>query len=653
MSIRAYLIFSYVILILLLSLGMWAVDEFVVDRMEESNLAFSEDGVMKVTTASYQIARQILTAYGEAIVEDKAEDVVKELSYLLKGKKSFDYRQIRRNKVLRAICTQEIRTRHGVAGYIDLIDNKGEAVIHPNHGVEGKNFQEWREQYPQMWDLVRQSFTQPQVKGYYTFLDIENRPREKFMALRQVPDTPFIVVAVVNIEDFFLPVQDRIRQSSQEVAANAKERIKSHAAQMDYQVKFAGLVGGLVFVLLALLSGFYFAHAIARPILHLRRGVEQVGEGNFSVTVPERGAREVIHLAHSFNELGEKLTDYIAKRDFVRDTFGRYVTMEVVKKLLEDESALELGGETREVSILMSDIRGFTALTAGMAPEYVIIFLNRYLSKMIEILVDYHAVIDEIVGDGILAFFGAPEFQEDHPVRAVACALEMQAAMDAINRANQADGLPHLEMGVAVNTGQVVVGNIGSEKRAKYSVVGAHVNFTSRIESYALGGQVLISEATYREVKDVVAVRDTLQAEMKGVPEPATLYEIGGMSGPYNISLPEKMDVLVPLPQKLSIHLYHIQEKIVTGATREAWVTQLCETGATIGYLGELAEWEDVKIHLLDKDGGEEPGKIYAKVTAVTASPDGSHEAAIRFTSVPPETAQKIRGLMGMEGEQG
>jgi len=647
MSMRAYLIFSYVILILLLSLGMWAVDEFVIDRMEASNLAFSEEGLMKVTTSSYQIARQILTEYGEAVVEDKAEDVVRDLSYLLKGKKSFDYSQMRRDKVLRALCTQEIPSRHGVAGYVDLIDNKGYAVLHPNRDIEGKNFQAWQEQYPIMWDLVRQSFTQPKVKGYYTFVDTSNHTREKFMALRQVPGTPFIVVAVVNIDDFFTPVLSRIRQASLEVVGDAKVRIKDHAAQMDYQVKAAGLVGGLVFCLLALFSGFYFAHAISRPILHLRRGVDEVGEGNFSVSVPERGAREVIHLAHSFNRLGEKLTDYIAKRDFIRDTFGRYVTMEVVKKLLEDQSALELGGETREVSILMSDIRGFTALTAGMAPEEVITFLNRYLGKMIEILVDYHAVIDEIVGDGILAFFGAPELQEDHPVRAVACALEMQAAMAGINQANKADGLPHLEMGVAVNTGQVVVGNIGSEKRAKYSVVGAHVNFTSRIESYALGGQVLISEDTYQEVKDFITVRDILKAEMKGVPHPATLYEVGAMTGPYNITLPEKLDILIPLPEKLPIHLYRIHEKIVAGGVTKAWVTHLCETGAAIGYEGELATWEDVKIHFLDERGREEAGKIFGKVIAVQAPPDGGQEASIRFTSVPPEITLRIREMAG------
>jgi len=121
------------------------------------------------------------------------------------------------------------------------------------------------------------------------------------------------------------------------------------------------------------------SRSITAPLRTLARQTGAIAQGDFAATVPETGAREVAHLGHSFNEMGRQLTDYIAKRDFIRDTFGRYVTQEVVKKLLEDREALEMGGETRELSILMSDLRGFTALTADMHPEQVITFLNRYL----------------------------------------------------------------------------------------------------------------------------------------------------------------------------------------------------------------------------------------------------------------------------------
>jgi class 3 adenylate cyclase/HAMP domain-containing protein len=409
------------------------------------------------------------------------------------------------------------------------------------------------------------------------------------------------------------------------------------------------LIGGLGLLVLGVVITV-IARNIARPLKTLARKTAAIAQGDFTATVPEAGAREVAHLAHSFNEMGRQLTEYIEKRDFIRDTFGRYVTQEVVKRLLESKESLELGGETREVSIVMSDLRGFTAITADMDPEQVITFLNRYLGKMIEILVDHQAVIDEIIGDGILAFFGAPEPLEDHPARALACALAMQAAMDEINAANEVDGLPHLEMGIAVNTGAVVVGNIGSEKRMKYSVVGAHVNFTGRMESYTVGGQVLISPSTYARVHDCIEVRDTLEVQMKGVPRPATLYDVRAIHGDFEVRLKDRREALVVLGQRLPVRLYRISEKIVRGVIESAWITQLCDTAAQVVFEGELKEWEDIRLHLLNEAGAEIPGKIYGKVTGLKAAEGGGHQSIIRFTSVSPEIFKIIRQAVGEGG---
>ncbi len=384
------------------------------------------------------------------------------------------------------------------------------------------------------------------------------------------------------------------------------------------------------------------SRGITRPLRLLARKTADIAHGDFTATVPETGAREIANLAGSFNRMGRELTDYMEKRDFIRDTFGRYVTPEVVKRLLESKEALEMGGETREVSLLISDLRGFTALTSDMAPEDIIPFLNRYLGKMIEILVDYRAVIDEILGDGILAFFGAPEPLDDHPRRAVACALAMQEAMGDLNRLNQADGLPPLEMGIAVNTGTVVVGNIGSERRSKYSVVGSDVNFASRIESFALGGQVLISAPTYERVKELVEVGDVLLAEMKGIAGKATLYEVRAIGAPYNIRVQTRSQALVRLASPLNIHLQRIREKVVIGSNHEVQLTHLSETGVQVLLAGELVEWEDVRLHLFEPDGTPVPGKVYGKVTQVKVGADNSLTATIRFTSVSPEVYPMI-----------
>jgi class 3 adenylate cyclase len=642
MSIRTYLVISYLALVLLLCVGMWTIADHFGDTMLARSLGTAETALKESADANAQVSERILTSLGEYVVRDKAQDVARELAYVLPKKRPLNYAQMRQDRRLRAIAVQAINTPEGQAGYTDLYDTRGEIILHPDRSAEGKNQVAFRAENPDALALLQRSF-QEDVSGYYTSRDESGKERKRFAARCHVPGTSLIVGTVVNLDEFFLPTQEEINKASQQITARTRQDLFKEHEAIDLQSSIGFFITGLALCLVGGLGGVGFAAAISRPLRRLDRAVHQVGEGDFTVEVPEKGVREVMNLARSFNHLGEQLTDYMEKRDFIRDTFSRYVTQEVVKKLLESREALELGGETREVSMLMSDIRGFTALTADMTPQQVITFLNRYLGKMIEILTDYRAVIDEIMGDGILAFFGAPEPQEDHPVRAVACALQMQAAMDEINFLNEAEGLPHLEMGVGVNTGEVVVGNIGSERRTKYSVVGTPVNFTSRIEASALGGQVLISSATYRRVKDLVTLGDTLKVEMKGVPHPATLYEVLGITGPYNLHLRVKRETLVPLREKMGAHLYRLQEKIITGTAALAWITHLSETAAIIELQGELEPWEDVRLRLLDTHLAEMPGKIYAKVIVVQPGGGDLRLVTLRFTSVAPESERLIQ----------
>jgi class 3 adenylate cyclase len=368
-----------------------------------------------------------------------------------------------------------------------------------------------------------------------------------------------------------------------------------------------------------------------------------VADGDLDIDLSDiRSADEVGQLARAFTHMTEGLKD----RERIKDTFGRYLTQEVVKRLLESKDGLKLGGEIREISIMMSDLRGFTALSATLRPDQVIRFLNRYLGKMVEIILDHHGIIDEIIGDGILAFFGAPEDRENHPELAVACAVKMQVAMEEINAQNEADGLPHLEMGVAVNTGEVVVGNIGSEKRAKYGAVGSQVNFTGRVESFTVGGQVLISKATYERLRDKLDIRNTLEVEMKGVPGKAKLYDVRGISGDYEAALLEKREALVQLKEEIELHAFGMDEKILNKTGMKAVITHASMTSARIVFENTIAQWANLRMVLADDDPETSDRVIYGKAISVTALDKGV-EATVRFTSVSAEAQKMLRKMIG------
>jgi class 3 adenylate cyclase/ActR/RegA family two-component response regulator len=225
-------------------------------------------------------------------------------------------------------------------------------------------------------------------------------------------------------------------------------------------------------------------------------------------------------------ELERLNQDLEARNEFIRRTFGRYTSDELVERLLETSEGLKLGGESRRVTILMSDLRGFTSLAERLSPEQIVALLNTYLGEMAEVILQYQGLIDEFIGDAILAIFGAPIQREDDATRAVACAVAMQLAMDSVNEENRRAGLPEIAMGIGINTGEVVVGNIGSVKRAKYGVIGSHVNLTSRIESFTAGGQILISESTREAVGDAFKIDGQMSVEAKGVERPIRIYDV-------------------------------------------------------------------------------------------------------------------------------
>lgn len=235
-------------------------------------------------------------------------------------------------------------------------------------------------------------------------------------------------------------------------------------------------------------------------------------------------------IAHPLTRTLEKCylyEDLTIRNQFIRTVFGRYISDDIAEALLENPSALKMGGRMCTVTILMSDLRGFTKMSEHMKPEHVVTILNTCFNDMVRVIHKHNGTIDNIIGDAIMVLFGAPISRDDDALRAVRCALDMQAAMAGVNHKNARMGLPNLAMGIGINTGDVVAGNIGSVAHAKYSVIGAPVNLAARLESKALAGEVLVSSATYELVKDVIDVLDEREIEVKGFSVPVKSYAVG------------------------------------------------------------------------------------------------------------------------------
>ncbi|MGD8523132.1 MAG: adenylate/guanylate cyclase domain-containing protein [Desulfobacterales bacterium] len=321
--------------------------------------------------------------------------------------------------------------------------------------------------------------------------------------------------------------------------------------------------------------------------------------------------------------------------ELIKKMFGRYLSTEVMNTLLEDPSALELGGEKRKVTIMMTDLRGFTALSEQLKPEQVVQLLNSYFEVMVDVVLQYNGTINEIIGDALLVIFGAPQEMPDRAQRAIACAIEMQNAMAKVNERNRAQGLPDLEMGIGLNETEVIVGNIGSSKRSKYAVVGSGVNLTSRIESYSVGGQILISDSVYQEVGEILRIDAQRHVLPKGSETPLKIYEIGGISGHYNLALEAKDPALVTLTRQIPLRYTPLAGTDIGEKELEGSVARLSKNCAEIKLCGPISVLTNVRMKLGDVDEKLSTRNFYGKVIEGPGK-KGSTQL-IRFTSVPPE----------------
>jgi len=284
------------------------------------------------------------------------------------------------------------------------------------------------------------------------------------------------------------------------------------------RISNALFLGGLVALILAALASHFVAKGLAGPVRALMDAAGRVAEGDYPTTVELEGGGELGRLATSFNEM----TEGLRLKEQYRGVLDKVVSKDVAKELIE--GGIELGGETRNIAVLFADIRGFTALTEGLEPQAVITMINACMEKMSAAVQAEGGVVDKYVGDELMAVFGAPVSRGDDAGRAVRAAVRIQEGLVDLNEQRQAEGADPI--GVGVNSGSAVAGNMGSSSRLNYTVLGETVNLASRLCGMAPAGEIYLSEATAAEVNGTLPVECIGAHELKGFSKACDVFRV-------------------------------------------------------------------------------------------------------------------------------
>ena len=418
-----------------------------------------------------------------------------------------------------------------------------------------------------------------------------------------------------------------------------------------YAARIIALVAIILAFMMFTLRSFLSRKVIEplESIVYANRVLNELGAEPIGFRMPSDTPAEILNIVETRAEMLSTIYRVSEERlrltEFIRKTFGRYVSEQVVNEILDKPEGRRLGGERKNVTVMLTDLRGFTRLSEERPAHELVELLNRYFARMSQVIDRYGGIIDDFYGDGMLVVLGAIKQLADDPARAVACALDMQLELEKLNREIAAQGHPPLEMGIGIHSGPVIVGNLGSELRMKYAIVGFTVNLASRIESDTVGGQVLISRATYDLVKDAARVGEPRQVTMKGVSDPVTVYPVLGMGEPYNLELlPGDPGPGKRLDLKLSLWLLQdnrILEPALGGTA----------TGADSQFIlarleKPLEPGSQVKLKLRDELDGHHFGDIYAKVVSLGQCPQHP-EHRLRITGISPDDWRALQKSPG------
>jgi adenylate cyclase len=314
-----------------------------------------------------------------------------------------------------------------------------------------------------------------------------------------------------------------------------------------------------------------------------------------------------------------------------------------VSQLLADAIERPRPPEHKQVSILLSDLRGFTALAERLKPTDVIGLLNRYFTRMCEVIVAYGGTIDKFMGDGIMVLFGAPDTGRDDLARAIACAVEMQSVMSQVNEVNAGLGMPLIFMGIGINTGEVVAANVGSELHREYTVIGDNVNLASRIVAHSLRGQVLLSEQSFQLAKDYISVGDVRDVFVKGKLEPVRLYELKGTELPKFMAVPERESRRSPrVRADMPLNYQILEDKHVLPQMHRGQIADISDSGMLARLGIRVPAHTEIKFSIALSLVSPAVTDIYGRILRVTES-EREYECNVEFTSIDDAGQRAVR----------
>ncbi|EMP04917.1 adenylate/guanylate cyclase catalytic domain protein [Leptospira interrogans serovar Pyrogenes str. 200701872] len=310
-------------------------------------------------------------------------------------------------------------------------------------------------------------------------------------------------------DQYYLGSFRRIGYAGLGVISSTSEK---KAFEEVYNIQKRNIYLMIVVVNVSILFVFFYARRLTRPILKLVDASKQIEQGNFHIDLKPESGDEIGRLTSSFVEMGKGLSD----RDKMKDAFGKFVNKDIAEMVLRGE--VKLGGDKRECVILFSDIRNFTSISEKIEPELVVEFLNQYFTAMVKCINENGGSVNKYIGDAIMAVWGELGHTNSDTERSILAALDMRKSLIQFNKGRGSDKKPKIFIGIGINTGEVIAGQIGSEDRLEYTVIGDTVNLASRVESLTkvFGADILITGNSYEKVKGIFNVEKLKPIQVKG-----------------------------------------------------------------------------------------------------------------------------------------